>query len=82
VEVSENPTRVGRGFSPQLGQRCFPYKNTVCILLSAAIPFLVHCKHSVRTVLMSVSKNSEKSANTIHPPLVFEYSQNYQVASE
>jgi len=45
VEVCENPTGVGRGFSPQLGQRCFSHKNTMLdlftfMLICIAIPVL------------------------------------------
>jgi len=73
VKCCENSTGVGR----------FPHKNTVFILLTFCLypllsHFWIHCKHPVRTVLEAVCRNSRKFANTIHPPLVFVYSQFYQ----
>ena len=74
VKCCKNPIGIGRGFSPQLGQRCFSRKNTVFILLIFCLypllsHFWIHCKHPVQTVLKVVFINSRKSTNTIHPLL-------------
>jgi len=43
VKCCQNPIGIGHGFLPQLGQRCFPRKNTVFILLTFCLyPLLSH----------------------------------------
>jgi len=72
--VSKILQEIGRGFLLFNWTRgSFPCKNTVSdLLFSATILFLVHCKHSVRTVLKSVFRNS-KNRQTQFTPLLCSY---------
>jgi len=79
-EVLENPTGLGRGFSPQLGYRCFPRKNTVFdlftfLLISAAISVLdelqTPCPNRAYACFQKLLKIYQHNS----PPLVFVFSQ-------